>query len=116
MIYELVKHVFEFLKEGFYLICCIRVVAISGLSLWSTSSYLCIAYGGIGVVCGLVRYVVGSSEVDVSFYCLCFLSLLGRGRWCSLYNWPDGSRCIKHIWHVYLEFSYMLLCRVVHRI
>jgi len=40
-------------------------VTVSGLSLWSSSSYLCIAYGGIGVVCGLVRYIVGSSEIDV---------------------------------------------------
>ena len=40
-------------------------MTISGLSLWSSSSHLCITYGGIGIVCGLVRYVVGSSGNDV---------------------------------------------------
>jgi len=67
LVYELVKHVFEFVKEGCSLICCIRVVTVSGLSLWSSSSYLCIAFGGISVVCVLVRYVVGSSEIGVFF-------------------------------------------------
>ena len=32
-------------------------MTVIGLSLWSC--------GGIGVVCGLVRYVVCSSEIDV---------------------------------------------------
>jgi len=70
LVYELVKHVFEFVKEVCKFICCIRVVTINGLSLWSSSSYLCIAYGGIGKVCGLVRYAEDSSEIDVFFLLL----------------------------------------------
>ena len=71
---------------------------VSGLNLRSSSGFLCIAYGGISIVCGLVRYIVGNSEIDIfSLDCLCFLSLLGRGRQYSRYNWPDGSRCTKYI-------------------
>jgi len=40
-------------------------VAISGLNLWSSSSCLFIAYGGMGIDCGLVRYIVGNSGIDV---------------------------------------------------
>ena len=110
LIFKLVKHVFEFIKEDCELICCIRVMAVSGLNQWSFSSCLCIAYGGMGIGCGWLW--------DWCFFldCLCFLSLLVRGRRCSLYNWPDDSRCIKHIFSVFLGFSYMLLCRVVHHI
>ena len=51
-------------------------MTISGLSLWSSSSYLCIAYGGLGIVCGSVRYVVGSSEIDAFLGLFLFLAFI----------------------------------------
>ena len=40
-------------------------MTVSGLSLRSSGSYLCMAYGGMSIVCGLVRYIVGNSGINV---------------------------------------------------